>query len=347
MTPSEQRYRRTLRLLPVGYRQLWEEDMVSAYMESASHHGGDAPSTGAWAEHRSVFGLAARLRLSAAHASPRGLAGRGAVHGFALVGLLYLAVSGIVSGTGFVAEGGQAAILHRLTAMSALLWVAAFITLVLGRATATRVLAFVAFLAQVGLAIADLVTEVRPFVQSLPSDPHTSLGWRQSVELTVANGVWLGLITIATLIAADARPAKAGRERWLWLGGAAVLALALAAAEVHASAGFPVQPWPHVSLMVAVHLGLLAAMVAALTLHRDPRWLLALALFVMVFAGGELLDYLRYVLDGKSIGQDYFSPLSYAQRFDIGLLALAVGCAVVGLIGLRRLDARRPAAADA
>lgn len=35
-SPLERRYRRVLRLLPVGYRHQWEEDMVAAFMEAYS-----------------------------------------------------------------------------------------------------------------------------------------------------------------------------------------------------------------------------------------------------------------------------------------------------------------------
>jgi hypothetical protein len=34
MTLAERNYRRVLRLLPANYRQFWEEDMVSAYLDS-------------------------------------------------------------------------------------------------------------------------------------------------------------------------------------------------------------------------------------------------------------------------------------------------------------------------
>jgi hypothetical protein len=34
-TELERRYRRLLRLLPAGYRQAWEEDVVSAFLHSA------------------------------------------------------------------------------------------------------------------------------------------------------------------------------------------------------------------------------------------------------------------------------------------------------------------------
>lgn len=71
MNVLEQRYRSVLRLLPVSYRQVWEPDMVSAFLDSMdagdreindylADHG--RPS---WREVASIAVLAARLRLGA------------------------------------------------------------------------------------------------------------------------------------------------------------------------------------------------------------------------------------------------------------------------------------------
>src|SRR5215472_7566216 len=73
----ERRYRRALRLLPGYYRQQWEEDMVTAFLESSltgdpeedefiTEYG--RPS---WAEVASVAGLATRLYLGGAGAPRR------------------------------------------------------------------------------------------------------------------------------------------------------------------------------------------------------------------------------------------------------------------------------------
>jgi len=73
----ERRYRRVLRILPGYYRQRWEEDMVTAFLESSltgdreedefvTEYG--RPS---WAEVASVAGLAARLYLGGAGAPRR------------------------------------------------------------------------------------------------------------------------------------------------------------------------------------------------------------------------------------------------------------------------------------
>src|SRR5690606_11156290 len=36
LIPAERQYRRVLKLLPAGYRERWEEDMVSAYLDSVA-----------------------------------------------------------------------------------------------------------------------------------------------------------------------------------------------------------------------------------------------------------------------------------------------------------------------
>jgi len=72
----EQRYRRVLRLLPGYYRDLWEEDMVAAFLDSWLTGDPDEDECvlefcrPGWQEVASVAGLAARLYLGGA-ATPR------------------------------------------------------------------------------------------------------------------------------------------------------------------------------------------------------------------------------------------------------------------------------------
>jgi hypothetical protein len=77
----ERRYRRVLRLLPGWYRDMWEEDMVAAFLDNwltgdpkADEYIARAAGPG-WAEVASVAGLAARLYLDGAGASRRRFAG--------------------------------------------------------------------------------------------------------------------------------------------------------------------------------------------------------------------------------------------------------------------------------
>jgi hypothetical protein len=73
----ERRYRQVLRLLPGWYRQLWEEDMVAAFLDgwlTGDPEADEYISKAArpeWAEVASVAGLAARLYLGGAGAPRR------------------------------------------------------------------------------------------------------------------------------------------------------------------------------------------------------------------------------------------------------------------------------------
>jgi hypothetical protein len=73
----ERRYRRVLRLLPGWYRELWEEDMVAAFLDgwlTGDPEADEYISKAAgpeWAEVASVAGLAARLYLGGAGAPRR------------------------------------------------------------------------------------------------------------------------------------------------------------------------------------------------------------------------------------------------------------------------------------
>jgi hypothetical protein len=77
MSELERRYRRVLRLLPGYYREKWEEDMVTAFLESSLT--GDPQDDEfiaefgrpSWPEVASVAGLAARLYLGGAGAPRR------------------------------------------------------------------------------------------------------------------------------------------------------------------------------------------------------------------------------------------------------------------------------------
>jgi hypothetical protein len=77
MADLERRYRRVLRLLPGYYRQLWEEDMVAAFLDSWLTGDPDEDECvlefcrPGWQETASVAGLAVRLYLGAAGAPRR------------------------------------------------------------------------------------------------------------------------------------------------------------------------------------------------------------------------------------------------------------------------------------
>ena len=97
----EQRYRRVLRLLPGYYRDKWEQDMVTAFMDSwlTGDPYEDECIIGyckpTWPEVASVAGLAARLYLGGAATPRRYFAWGQAVRNAALAVLLMHAVLGL------------------------------------------------------------------------------------------------------------------------------------------------------------------------------------------------------------------------------------------------------------
>ena len=97
----EQRYRRVLRLLPGYYRQLWEEDMVAAFLDSWLTGDPDEDEgvlefcRPGWAEVASVAGLAVRLYMGAAGAPRRYFAWGQAVRRAVLAVMLVHAVLGL------------------------------------------------------------------------------------------------------------------------------------------------------------------------------------------------------------------------------------------------------------
>ena len=100
MSGIEERYRLVLRLLPPSYRQRWEEDMVAAFLESVTP---DNPEEAEYvrdfgrpsrSEIFSVVGLALRLRVGHPGAPPRYVAWAQAVRLAALGWLFTYAVAG-------------------------------------------------------------------------------------------------------------------------------------------------------------------------------------------------------------------------------------------------------------
>jgi hypothetical protein len=99
-SPLERRYRRVLRLLPDGYRQAWEEEMVTTLLASSDR--GEAVRNGrpSLGERMSVVALAVRLRLGATRPVTDVRLRHRVLYCVALMVLLYLALigtSGIVS----------------------------------------------------------------------------------------------------------------------------------------------------------------------------------------------------------------------------------------------------------
>lgn len=323
-SPAEHRYRRVLRLLPAGYRRAWEEDMVSAYMQSSNGGASGRPSFG---ERLSVMALAVRLWLAGSHASPRGHAWYQAVYAFALMVLLQQAlwmtirVAQFVGGIRFrpmeYRFDATEWVIEGLGVAQALLWIVVFGCAVMAWVVAARISALLAF----GIMLTVYISVNRGLY---PGD----LLWMAWPALYVA--------------AAFAIPWRARPSRRLWIsvyvGASIVLAPAAALSRSRWDG-----PWLRiVDLSLAWRLGLLVGMIVVLAtpaLRRSAGWLIALA----VFGIGTLPSLLGLYLPVPIYGHAGGGPLG--RGLDVILIGLGVACAILGVRALRRLPRSVPGSA--
>jgi hypothetical protein len=330
----ERRYRRLLRLLPANYRYHWEEEMVGAFMEGA--HAGDLASGRALrGERLSVVGLAARLRLTGEHGTPRGLVWYQALHGLALLILLYQALSATMSVAirirsviDYFPLEGWSAYLGFLAWSPALglFWVAAFGCFVLARLRAARVLVVLGALGGIAMAVVPYVIYrsqgyVPPFG---PGD--------------VSRYGWLAVSVGTVLLCSRAMPAS--RPLWLCAYGIGSLVLVPMMLNVFAPLGIGHQ---YADLTDNVSMVSIVAMVGALTLaamgwRPSTRWLLALAVFGGGIAAVRLLTVGPVELPPFWTGPRYHDLAALARNLDVVAVGLAIVCAVVALLLLRRLS---------
>jgi hypothetical protein len=191
MSVLEDRYRRVLRALPAAYRAEWEEEMVATFLASmATDDPDEAEYLGdygrpSWSEVASVLALALRLHLGGAGAPPRSVAWGQAIRLVTLMWLLGEAVLAIADKeyglwvTGKLpwlpsppTEWGVVVpdVWHRIAGLAALIWVLAFVGVLLGHRRVAQVLAALAtvpVLVATGNAVADLVDGAHPPVLSL------------------------------------------------------------------------------------------------------------------------------------------------------------------------------------
>jgi hypothetical protein len=176
MSGIEERYRFVLRLLPASYRQRWEEDMVAAFLESVTPEDPEEAEfvqdygRPSWPEVASVVALALRLRLAHAGAPPRYLAWAQAVRLAALGWVFLSAVAGATSlGIHLWLVGAVPGLPapmngeflplrsdHWVTAVVVigLLWVPAYVALLLADRRVGRALVLLAVVAESALLLA-------------------------------------------------------------------------------------------------------------------------------------------------------------------------------------------------
>jgi hypothetical protein len=322
MTPAERQYRRVLRLLPAGYRQLWEEDMVGAYMDSVA----DSPrrSVGEWF---SVGWLALRLRLNGSHATPRAQLWYRMVLGIAMLATLYESLNATVSfaysvvdtNRGFLDRSWPIHVAYRSALV--LVWVATFICLVLGRLGAARVLVLVALAHELGLTSLVLAHTLNPGLSGGLPPFGASITHEAALCLTAVS---------VFLIPRDFRLSRG------WLGAyvvPAAVVVPMAVAQQPASGLAPpfwVLQFQLLNVSALLHVGVIVGMVVALV--RARQWLLPLAAFGGGVAAVQLLSY-GYGRDSgfgvREQGDLLWTWVNVVQ------LVLAVACAVAGFLALR------------
>jgi hypothetical protein len=215
----ERRYRRVVRLLPGYYREQWEEDMITAFLDgwlTGDPETDEYITTEAWpgwAEATSVIGLAARLYLGGAGTPRRYFAWGQAVRRAVLAAVLLHAVLGV----DVLVQTAWNRRLFGLPAPPAILWavspggvwftvfygvnvvwIVIFVALILGHYRTARVLAVLA-------VVPGLVASLQ--AQLTGSMPAPFASWAFWVPLTL-----IPVLAMAAFHAAAPPPA-----RWPWL----------------------------------------------------------------------------------------------------------------------------------
>jgi hypothetical protein len=333
MTPAERRYRRVLRLLPTGYRRRWEQDMVSAYLDSVA----DTPRRAA-GELLAVAWLVLRLRLNGYHATPRSQLWYQTVLGIAMLTTLYesLDATRVFADLVGVAVQVEMAWPYHVTSwwgVLSLVWVATFVCVVRGRVVAARVLVLVALIHQMGLTSLVVAHTVSPGGWGLPPDALSTA--RQA-------GVCVAAVTVF-LIPQDFRPARGWLAAFI-VPAVVVIPVSVASAVLYSPDLVHTPPLWLAQLQLLnvgtlLHVGMVVGMVVALA--RAHQWLRPLALF----GGG--------VAAGQRLGFDYgFDPLYDLRQRATALwtsvtivqLVVAVACVVAGFVAMRhaRIAEGRP-----
>jgi hypothetical protein len=244
MSRLERRYRLLLRTLPAGYRERWGEEMTATFLDA--EFAGPDPDLRAeygspgWAEIAAVLRLAVLLRLSP-HSADRRVARRGDAIGAAAVCLVLVqAVVGVLGAVSLLwaaqrlplQVGARPPALWAFAA-SGLVWVGAFVALLLGRPRTARgfgvlgvVFAVVSFVFAPGWTAAASALLVAATVLGLGAvrRPGDESGVDPARHRSLLVGVGVGAVGVAAVLAAAAR--AAGID-WAAVIGLLTLALAV------------------------------------------------------------------------------------------------------------------------
>ncbi|MEO3858722.1 hypothetical protein [Acrocarpospora sp. B8E8] len=320
MSLLEESYRRVLRLLPASYRARREEEMVSAYLESAGDVSDEVGPRPSWPEIASVAALSMRVRLGGAGAAPRFFAWGETVRLVALLGLFFQTVISCVYFGGFLRTYGvvgapieeyglPGSIIQTLAGG---LWIAAFVTLVRGRVRAAKVLALLALAQQSFLIVATF---------------EDQYWW----ELLLVRGSYalLALVPVLALTAGFHRDAPQVRRTW-WLaprqlGAGILLSATLGVAAVELNLRQP-GSWAWLDESGLASLLIVIAGLTCVGVHwhspalRTPSWPLALAILAVP------------VLCARLPGLNFGAVDSITRTMTTVALGQSVAVALIGLI---------------
>jgi hypothetical protein len=348
MTRLEQRYRRVLRVLPAAYREVWEEEMVgtflATFLEGMDADDVDAAECAAdfgrpsWSEVASVLGLAVRLRLGVAGASPRWAAWGHALRLVALMVLLVNAAAVTIDAGSRLWLSGRLGLLPAPSAewvfaaptgtlpalwdLAGLLWLPAYVGLLLGQVRAARVLAIFAVLAHGVAAVSatfDLAAGATPLLLTIWS------------HLLVDALVVLGLAAFHH----DAPPVP--RRPWLLafaVGIALLLGLYL---PLRAASPSILVDWPGLYCLLVLGVAVAHLTAPERWALRAPRWSLALVPLALSVLGMRVLSLLDYAV--ITAGTERAALLAVGVAEALAVLAVAGPLARRATSALRSLQA--------
>ncbi len=350
MSALEDRYRQVLRMLPASYRHAWEDEMVVTFLESVhtddveeAEYGAEFGRPGV-AEVASVAALSLRLRLGGPEAAPRSFAWGEAVRRVALVALLTQAVlATMLEGYWIAGTIPWPPVPDRLAALATppptdalgavlghagLVWVGAYLALVLGRRRAATVLVGLgASLPLAGVTV-DLFTGRSPIML---------------MSLFNLSASVLLLLALAAFHA-DAPPVRP--RPWLVAFGAGVLvsAVAMFVFLKQVISGRFLVDWPAVTCVAIAVAGLVhLAGPAWRRPSRSAPWSIALALLAVIALAQRLVSMV-------DLGTG--DPLLHAEVVALGLVQAVAVLAVLVPLGvgaaraLRRLPLARPSVGE-
>lgn len=341
----EVRYRAVLRLLPASYRADREEEMVDTYLECNAAAGDPDTLRPTLPEVLSIAALAVRVRLGGVGAAPRYFAWGQTVRLVALLGLLghaafnvigvyyVLDLNGVLGPppdlgvpyeTAFGPPGSWIRIWFSLTTVLMLVWIPAFVLLVLGHRRAAKVFAlFAAAPTIAGLArsIARVARDAGPW---------------EGVWISLSQGL-LVLLPVLALLAGFHRDAPAVRDAGRWLAGMGALAAATLGAVLLAGNSLYFVGWldgvgPLCLLLIGA--GLLQAGVHLfMPSRRDPVWPTALMILALPVLAARLSTV--HYLTGLSSADADGAVIVYLETAMLAAVSLVLP--VLAYLSLRRI----------